>query len=304
MSKTVVGMVTFGNVEFSKLTIKSIKETTESDLDFFVVVGKPNDPETIAWLNEDHIAYTEHETNIGFPAGLNDIYDYAWVDHAYDNLIICGNDIVAYPYAIDSLIHKADNSDWEWISSSQFDVRALCDMYPQAKDMFSKEGKFRFSKFGEAEPWNLHDHWKDQSDRVEPDVIKDVHNLCLYKPSVMDKIGYIDVNFYPAYYSDNDYARRGVNAGLKTCALANSQYFHFWSRTIHQGSGGSTGRYFDNNRRFYISKWGGDFAHEAWTTPFNGVPYPLTKNVLLPASLKIDDRSQEEIITRFWRGGR
>ncbi len=36
MSKNLVGMVTFGNVEFSKLTVKSIKETTESDIDFFV----------------------------------------------------------------------------------------------------------------------------------------------------------------------------------------------------------------------------------------------------------------------------
>jgi len=304
MSKTLVGMVTFGNVEFSKLTVQSIRDTAENDVDFFVVVGQTNDFETIAWLNENHIAYTEHETNRGFPAGLNDIYDFAWINHKYDNLIICGNDIVAYPYAIDTLINKADTSDWEWISSSQFDVRALVEMYPQTKNMFSKEGKFRFTRFGEVEPWNLHDHWKDQNERLEPNVIKDVHNLCLYKQSVMDKIGYVDVNFYPAYYSDNDYARRGVNAGIKTCALGNSQYFHFWSRTIHQGSGGSTGRYFDNNRRFYISKWGGDFAKEAWTIPFNGQPYNLTKNVTLESSLKITRRDTEEPITRFWRGGK
>ena len=297
-------MVTFGNVEFSKLTVKSIKETTENNIEFFVVVGKPDDHATKEWVDTFDIPNIVHERNHGFPASLNDIYDYAWKIRNFDNLIIVGNDIVAYPYAIDSLINKADNSDWEWISSSQFDVRALVNMYPKAKDMFSKEGKFRFTRFGDLEPWNLHDDWKRTDEALEPDVIKDVHNLCLYKQSVMDKIGYIDVNFYPAYYSDNDYARRGVNAGLKTCALGNSQYFHFWSRTIHQGSGGSTGRYFDNNRRFYISKWNGDFAKEQWTVPFNGQTYPLTKNVILQGSLKIDDRSQEELITRFWRGGR
>ena len=297
-------MVTFGNVEFSKLTMKSIKETTENDIEFFIVVGQPHDYATKEWVDTFDIPNVVHEQNHGFPASLNDIYDYAWKVRNFDNLIIAGNDIVAYPYAIDSLINKADNSDWEWISSSQFDVRALVNMYPKAKDMFSKEGKFRFTRFGDLEPWNLHADWKRTDEALEPDVIKDVHNLCLYKQSVMDKIGYIDVNFYPAYYSDNDYARRGVNAGLKTCALGNSQYFHFWSRTIHQGSGGSTGRYFDNNRRFYISKWNGDFAKEQWTVPFNGQTYPLTKNVILQGSLKIDDRSQEELITRFWRGGR
>ena len=304
MSKTLVGMVTFGNVDFSKLTVQSIKDTTENDIEFFVIVGKPDDIETIEWLERDGISHIVHKTNRGFPAGLNDIYDYAWAECVFDNLIIAGNDIVAYPYAIDSLINKADNSDWEWISSSQFDVRALVNMYPKAKDMFSLEGKFRFDRFGEIEPWNLHDDWKRTDEALEPDVIKDVHNLCLYKPSVMDKIGYIDVNFYPAYYSDNDYARRGVNAGLKTCALGNSQYFHFWSRTIHQGSGGSTHRYFKNNRRFYISKWGGDFAHELWTVPFDGIPHPLTKSVTLEASLKITKRDTEEAITRFWRGGK
>jgi len=147
MSKTLVGMVTFGNVDFSKLTVKSIKETTENDIDFFVVVGKPNDSDTIAWLNADGLAYTEHETNRGFPAGLNDIYDFAWKSHNYDNLIICGNDIVAYPFAIDSLINKADTSDWEWISSSQFDVRALVNMYPDTKRYFSQDSKLKFTNF-------------------------------------------------------------------------------------------------------------------------------------------------------------
>lgn len=304
MSKTLVGMVTFGNVEFSKLTVQSIRDTTENDVDFFVVVGKPCDYDTKEWVEQDTISHIIHKINRGFPASLNDIYDFAWKKYNFDNLIIVGNDIVAYPNAIDSLINKADNSDWEWISSSQFDVRALVNMYPEAKNMFSNDGKFRFTQFGEADPWNLHADWKRTDEALEPNVIKDVHNLCLYKQSVMEKIGYIDVNFYPAYYSDNDYARRGVNAGLKTCALGNSQYFHFWSRTIHQGSGGSTGRYFDNNRRFYISKWGGDFAKESWTVPFNGQPYTLTKNVTLEASLKITERENEEQITRFWRGGR
>ena len=304
MSKTLVGMVTFGNVEFSKLTVQSIRDTTENDIEFFVVIGKPSDYDTKEWVRQEKISHIEHKTNRGFPASLNDIYDFAWKKYNFDNLIICGNDIVAYPYAIDSLINKADSSDWEWISSSQFDVRTLVQMYSKAKDMFSKEGKFRFTQFGESEPWNLHDDWRRMDEALEPNVIKDVHNLCLYKPSVMEKIGYIDVNFYPAYYSDNDYARRGVNAELKTCALGNSQYFHFWSRTIHQGSGGSTHKYFDNNRRFYISKWGGDFAKEKWLVPFNGQPYPLTKNVTLEASLKITERGNEEQITQFWRGGK
>jgi GT2 family glycosyltransferase len=185
-------------------------------------------------------------------------------------LLIAGNDIAVYPNTIDTLIKFANESDWDWISSSQFDSKTLVNAYPETAKYFNGT-TLVYNAFGER-PWEIHHDW-DREHSVSPNVIKDVHNLCLYKKSVMDSIGYIDVGFYPAYYSDNDYARRGVNAELKTCALNNSVYFHFWSRTIHQGNGGSTGRFFDNNRRFYKMKWGGDFASEAWRVPFNGKNY-------------------------------
>jgi GT2 family glycosyltransferase len=119
---------------------------------------------------------------------------------------------------------------------------------------------------------------------------------------VYDTIGYVDVNFYPAYYSDNDYARRGVNAGLApvACTLVNAYYFHFWSRTIHQGSGGSNSRFFNQNRQFYITKWGNDFGSEKFTIPFGGAEYRLTDNVILEPTINIRSRKDEKAIVNFW----
>lgn len=293
-----MGICTFGLINFTKLTVESIRKTTKSPIDFVIVVGKPGDFETIRWCLEENIYPIVHNDNYGFPKGINDIYDYAWKENNYDNLIISGPDIIAYPNTIDSLINKADTSDWEWISSSQFDVKTLVAMYPEAEQYFHGPSLV-FNDFGKAEPWMMHKDW-DRVESVEPNVIKDVHNLCLYKKSVMDTIGYIDVAFYPAYYSDNDYARRGVNAGLKTCALGNSVYFHFWSRTIHQGSGGSTDKYFNNNRKYYKMKWHGDFAQEAWTVPFNGED-KVIEGIKYKGSLKIGDRESEYDIINHWR---
>ena len=100
----------------------------------------------------------------------------------------------------------------------------------------------------------------------------------------MTKVGYTDVAFYPAYFVDNDYARRMVNTGVRSCCLSSSRFFHFWSRTIKQGSGGSTNRYFNNNAQYYEEKWGGPFGQE-------------TKS----PDLVISTREGEEQIINYWK---
>lgn len=283
MSKTLVGIVTFGNLEFTKLTVKSIRETSKSALDFFIVVGKPGDVDTVAWLTttETDIKYKIHDKNMGFPYSLNDIYDYAWVHNNYDYLIISGNDVVAYPNCVDSLIYVADNYDYECISALQFDVKDLVSNFPDTRELFSTDN-YIFTKFDET-PWNNftdHSHPVDIADMQ----LYDIQNMCLYKKSLFDKIGYTDVNFYPAYFVDNDYARRIVKSGLRCCTLRSARFFHFWSRTIHQEKGGSTNSHFKNNEKFYKQKWGGPFAQET-----------------IEAPVKIDERFLEEQIIDRWR---
>ena len=100
---------------------------------------------------------------------------------------------------------------------------------------------------------------------------------------------------------DNDLARRIVNSKIHCCTLTNARFFHFWSRTIHQGSGGSTGRAFENNRRYYKMKWNGDFGSERFKIPFNNYDFQLAPNIVLNGSLKIDNRENEEDIIKYWR---
>jgi GT2 family glycosyltransferase len=298
MNKTLIGIVSFGNIEFTKLTINSIKETTKNEIDFFVVVGKPGDTATEEWLESEKISHIVHEQNWGFPISVNDIYDFAWKIKDYDNLIIVGNDIVAYPYCIDSLINLANESDYEMISALQVDARALRKEYPELeKYLIGVNGIF--TDFT-AKPWEVFKNYSPEYQIADMQLF-DIQNCGLYKKSVFDKIGYTDVNFYPAYYIDNDYARRIVNSGMKCCTLVSARFFHFWSRTIHQETGGSTHGYFDNNRRYYIKKWGNDFGKELWKTPFNGMNYNLYRDIMLPASIKISDRDNEERIISFWR---
>lgn len=302
--KTAIGIVTFGNHEFTRLALTQIVKTVTRPMDVYLVIGKPGDIETISLCTAINIDFIQHDVNKGFPASINDLYDYAWLGKnprhlAYDNLIIMGNDVVPYPNAIDALIEQAEISDYEWISSCQYDVKSLVRDHPEAAKFF-KGPNYEFTDFS-SRPWNLHGPENIRPHRVEDGVIKDVHNLCLFKRSVFEKIGYIDVNFFPAYFSDNDYGRRGWKEGLKTCSLDHSAYFHFWSRTIHQGSGGSTPRYFQLNEEFYRAKWGGPVEEEVWDTPFGGNAYRLENGIYLPGNRKIDSRADEERIVNYWK---
>jgi GT2 family glycosyltransferase len=303
MSETLIGVVTFGGLAFTQLTIKSIRETVTKPYKIFVVVGKPDDTFTTKWLEEEKIPYIKHDINLGFPASVNDIYDFAWKLNSFDNFVAIGNDVIAYPYAIDSLIEVADTTDFEWVCSSQFDVRNLCKDFPETRKFFLGDN-YKFHNFTER-PWEAFTKWSSEIKTSEAG-LSDVHNLALFKKSVFERIGYIDVNFYPAYYEDNDYVRRAVHAGIKSCSLNNSWYFHFWSRTVKQGAGGSTHAFFKMNKKFYIKKWGGDFGEETFQIPFNGNVHVLDGNIELHPTINIQDRNNERDIVKYWmkKGGR
>lgn len=298
--KTLIGIPTFGNLEFTQLCVQGIRETVTKPYDLLAVVGKPGDAATAQWLISEGIALTQHTVNFGLPAALNDIYQGF---DGYDNIIIIGNDVIPYPRAINRLLEVARTTDWEWICATQVDVQTLCAVEARARDYFSTDGKFLydFEKGRAFKPWMFYRGWETEPLMIVPGALKDVHNLCLYKRAAFDKIGYVDVNFYPAYFEDNDYARRAVNAGVKYCSVNDAQYFHFWSRTLHQGTGGSTDKQFAANRRFYQTKWGGDFAAERWTVPFNGQSHVLAPGIELPGVLKITSREQEAAIAEYWR---
>jgi GT2 family glycosyltransferase len=299
MNKTLVGIVTYGNNCFTKMAIRSIKETATKPVDIFIVVGKPDDFNTKATCAEEGIPIKVHNQNYGFPYSCNDIYDYAWKEHNYDNLIFMGNDVVVYPNTLDILIEQAETTDYEWIAGAQFDCRSLARMYPETKKWFHGE-VMKFDAFDIARPWEIHKGWPKNLQFVH-DRIPDLHNLALLKKSVFEKIGYNDVNYYPAYFEDNDYVTRAVNINVKACFMVNAVFFHFWSRTIHQGNGGSNPNFFEMNRRYFITKWGGTPLETRYRIPFDGKPFQLTKDITLPASLKIESRTDEEKIVAFWR---
>lgn len=310
MSKTLVGICAYGGLRFLEMGLNALRE--ESGFDVLVIVAKPGDVEMVKAIQRstagDSFYFATHESNLGFAAAVNDLYDVAFTPdithlrifpHAfsdYDNLIIMGNDVVPMPGTIRAMIDCADSTDYEMVCGSEFNARFLYDHYPEARRFFQGDNLI-FQDWG-ARPWLLH---KDAQTGVEPDTRKDIRNLTLFKRSSFEKVGYDDVNFWPnGYFADNDYGRRCDLLGVSACGLKEAAFFHFQSRTIHQSVQRDHGGYFQRNRIYYTHKWHGTPGEEKLDMPFEGQVYRLGDGMELPVGRTIHTREHEQACINYW----
>lgn len=307
MSKTLVGICAYGGLPFLEIGLNALRE--QSGFDVLVIVAKPGDDEMWDFLAKYPVKGMAlkaigHDINAGFPAAVNDIYDFAFVhtsgQDAYDNLIIMGNDVVPMPGSIEAMIHCADTTDYEMVCGSEFNAKFLTDHYLEARKFFRGENLV-FTDWG-AKPWLLH---QDGQTGVEPDTRKDIRNLTLFKRSSFEKVGYDDVNFWPnGYFADNDYGRRCDLLGVRACGLKEAAFFHFTSRTIHQNVERAHHLFFERNREYYRHKWHGIPGTEKLDTPFGGGPYRLLSpdNTVIdvPCEMKISTREHEARCIEYW----
>lgn len=88
--------------------------------------------------------------------------------------------------------------------------------------------------------------------------------------SFVNKFGYFDEHFYPAYFEDNDMAYRiKVGGGIQGLCL-DARIEHEGSVTQHwEGGKVVTDSMFEANRAYYKAKWGGEPHEEKYLTPHN-----------------------------------
>lgn len=303
---TLFGMVTFGNLGFSKLAIRGIKETYTGHPDniaFAVVVGKPGDFATSEWVREERASdkrfnFNEHKINRGFAASCNDLWDFA-LTRGFDNLVIIGNDVVPYPGAVEAMIKAAEERpEFDVFSGSQFDAKSLVARYPEARKFFSGS-ELAFTDFS-ARPWEL--HTEPPQDGIAEGQMCDVQNFTMFRRSAFEKIGYFDPNYaFNSYFSDNDQCRRASLGGVISCTLKRAGFFHFVSRCMNQERRRNEhDRYFQANERYYHVKWGGPVGGEKFTVPFNGKALEIAPGVIAPSGIKIGSRLHEDAMIEMW----
>lgn len=294
-----IGMVTYGQLKYTKMSVKYLFMNTDAEFDFISVVGKPKDVETKRFFEENNLQYIEHNTNYGFPKSLNDIYEHGFVKNNYDAVVIIGNDVLPYPNAVDYLLEVVD--DYDYVSAIEYKHEEFLKRCRECRKFFAYGRRFLKDDFPEFMRVK-HGRIRMINNLNKYKIIGDTHNLTLFTRRWFEKVGYVDVNFYPAYFEDNDYGRRGQLAGAVMGQVIDAKYYHFWSRTIKEDEDKRIENdfYFPLNKKFYIEKWGGEPGKEKYTFPFNK-RFGVVCGNILPTGLKIEDRAKEEAIIKCWK---
>tara|TARA_R100000900_G_scaffold91478_1_gene71236 strand:- start:216 stop:953 length:738 start_codon:yes stop_codon:yes gene_type:complete len=98
----------------------------------------------------------------------------------------------------------------------------------------------------------------------------------LWTPQLLAKVGYLDENFFPGYFEDNDYRYRIIQSGASVDTIP-LQAHHDRSSTLNSSTEfQKKNQYtFQKNYKYYVEKWGGSPTQEKYDRPF-GKDYPLS----------------------------
>ncbi len=94
----------------------------------------------------------------------------------------------------------------------------------------------------------------------------------MLKKETINRIGYFDPKFYPAYFEDNDYHYRIKLQGLRGVKTNRALFFHYGSRTMKDNAGVKevVNLGYNANKEYYKRKWGGYPGEEKFHKPFGG----------------------------------
>jgi hypothetical protein len=101
----------------------------------------------------------------------------------------------------------------------------------------------------------------------------------MFRPRTIERFGWFDPNFKPAYFEDNDYYARVVLGGGDCRVVHAAQFYHHGSMTIRHDpvAAHHVNHWFGRNRDYFARKWGvtqpagcrDDVIRRYYAHPFN-----------------------------------
>lgn len=255
MKEGVVVIPNVNNIGYLQNAIQSIKASFPFEL---LVIDNGSTDGSYEWLLSRKINTVRHNTNFGVVYANNEAMDYAFSKDKY--LFVIHNDVVLHKDCLNNMYEALETTDYDKVFALEY---LMTKPSTSLTETFNNLGyKYSIGNTGNIISGSDYIGYSG----VEPSggINFTVRGI---KKSVVDKVGYVDINFFPAYFDDNDYGLRCKLGGVKFGLVPSAVYQHFWSRSIHEGGVRSLNdANFEKNKRFYISKWGGPPGKETKLT--------------------------------------
>lgn len=199
--------------------------------------------------------YHRYDKQVALSEAWNRGITESLADPECEYLFIPNNDVVFHKNTIDVLIEYLEKFNYAMVTGENVQPRMSLETM-QGRDDW---GDIEF----DSKPIGS---WMEEG----PDF-----SCFMVKRDFVEKIGYFDENFFPAYCEDQDMHIRIIKAGDHAKRMTRAPYYHLASQTMaknaHLTAMISEGHH--RNQLYYREKWGVDHAEalngKGFATPYN-----------------------------------
>jgi len=241
---TSIIILTYDNLEYTKLCIESIRKHTKRGTYEIIIVDNNSRDGTVNWLKEqDDLRVIYNDNNMGFPKGCNQGIEIA----RGENILLLNNDVVVTHNWLDNLV--------KCLYSSK-DIGAVgpvtnkCSNYQSIPISYKNLEEMRefAKKFNKSNPKK----WEER--------LRLIGYCFLVKRRVIRKVGALDEIFTPGNCEDNDYSLRIRKAGFRLILCNDTFIHHFGSVSFKKNPKEFKDVLRINNGKFK-EKWGIDVSY-------------------------------------------
>lgn len=210
---TSIVILTYNQLEYTKLCIESIRKFTPQNSYEIIVVDNGSSDGTVDWLKEQKdIKTIFNKENMGFSKGCNQGIDVS----VGENILLLNNDTIVTPnwlYNMDRALWKEDKiAAVSCMSNYVTNNQQIEVKYTNIYSMLEFALDFNILNFNKHEPMD-----------------KLIGFCMLIKKEVINKIGLLDENFVVGNFEDDDYCLRMKKAGYKLILCKDTFIHHFGS---------------------------------------------------------------------------
>lgn len=239
VNKTSIVILTYNQLDYTKLCINSITKNVNPETYELVVVDNNSRDETRKWLlSQDNIKLILNESNMGFPKGCNQGIE---ISDEKNDILLLNNDTVVMRNTILNLR-----------------LALYCDENIGATGCVSnyvsngQQINLHFNEFYQY--INFANKNNIISDESYIKKLKLVGFAMLIKKSVLDEIGFLDERFTPGNFEDDDLSFRIVQNKKKLLLVNNSYIHHFGSVSFKEDLNAYNNLMSKNSKKFK-EKW-------------------------------------------------